>query len=69
MKLVAQLVGQPIMAAAGFQPAWARWKAHPQAGLPAPQIGTAIHDRPEVQSIKRADLMKNKRIHDAGLSA
>src|ERR1035441_479778 len=32
-----RLVGQPILAAAGFQPAWTRCKARPQAGLPAPR--------------------------------
>ena len=32
------VVGQPILAAAGFPAgAWTRWKARPQAGLPAPQ--------------------------------
>jgi hypothetical protein len=33
------VVGQPILAAAGFPAgAWTRWKARPQAGLPAPQL-------------------------------
>jgi prepilin-type N-terminal cleavage/methylation domain-containing protein len=37
---VATLVGQPILAAAGFPAGvWTRWKARPQAGLPAP-LGT-----------------------------
>jgi len=33
------VVGQPILAAAGFPAgAWTRWKARPQAGLPAPHL-------------------------------
>src|ERR1035438_5096953 len=38
-KTLAADVGQPILAAAGFPAgAWTRWKARPQAGLPAPQL-------------------------------
>jgi len=36
---VCSSVGQPILAAAGFPAgAWTRWKACPQAGLPAPHL-------------------------------
>ena len=38
---VAGVVGQPIVAAAGFR-AGSRWKARTQAGLPAPQPGVTV---------------------------
>src|SRR5580658_10431712 len=50
-------VGRPILAASRLAAGWTRWKARPQAGLPAPQSRMERRKQAIPEILPRADLV------------